>query len=134
MCLRSLRRPGRGTLPWFIQSFLASPPFQCLVVKPNISVLMLHLSSVLPMMSAHIAASVIDLPLIEPELSINIETTVSLKFISDSCLKLSAEPGLVTILVSLAVSSNPSSRLKFQLRFCWACRILCSRLASLPMV
>ena len=86
------------------------------------------------MMSAHIAASVIDLPLIEPELSINIETTVSLKFISDSCLKLSAEPGLVTILVSLAVSSNPSSRLKFQLRFCWACRILCSRLASLPMV
>jgi hypothetical protein len=40
-------------------------------------------------MSAHIAAKLIDLPLIEPELSIRRVTTVSLKLFSVSSLKLS---------------------------------------------
>ena len=49
------------------------------VVKPNISTLTEHRSKVLDKISAHIAAIVIGLPLIDPELSINKVTTVSLK-------------------------------------------------------
>ena len=44
-------------------------------------------------MSPQIAARVIERPRIEPELSINKETTVSLNLLSLSCLKLSGSPG-----------------------------------------
>ena len=57
------------------------------MVKPKISTLTEHLSKVLDKMSAQIAAIVIGLPLIEPELSINKVTMVSLKSRSFSFLK-----------------------------------------------
>ena len=98
MCLKSFKRPGLGILPCSNHNFLESPPFQCLVVNPRISVFMLHLSSVLPMISAHMAAVVIDLPLIDPELSTKIETRVSLNSESFSILKLSGVRGSTIIL------------------------------------
>ena len=120
ICLRSFNRPGLALLPWLIHNFLASPPFQCFVVNPRISVLILHLSRVLPMISPQIAARVIDLPRIEPELSIKSVTTVSLNSFSDSSLKLNGEPGFVITLDNLAVSRMPSSRLKLHSLFCCA--------------
>ena len=69
------------------QNSLLCPPFQFFVVNPNTSTLTEHLSKVLERISAHKAAIVIGLPLIEPELSINKVTTVSLKSRSFSFLK-----------------------------------------------
>ena len=86
MCLISFNLPGFSGLPSSIHSFLLSPPFHCLVVKPSTSVLTLHLSKVVLMISAHIAATVIDLPLIDPELSTRIDTLVSLNSVSFSTL------------------------------------------------
>ena len=63
------------------------------------------------MISVQIAAKLIDLPLIEPELSINRVTTVSLKLFSVSCLKLKGYPGLAITLCSRALSNIPSSKL-----------------------
>ena len=50
------------------------------------------------MISAHIAAVVIDLPLIDPELSTKIETRVSLNSESFSILKLNGVRGSTIIL------------------------------------
>ena len=134
MCLISFNLPGLDRFPFIIHNFLESPPFQCLVVKPNISVFTWHLSRVLPMISAHIAAKLIDLPRIDPELSINKVTMVSLKSFSVSCLKLRGYPGLAITLCNLELSRIPSSRLKFQLVFCLAKSNLCSLFANFPMV
>ena len=60
------------------------PSFPCLG-QTSISHLTLHLSKVLASISVDIAAIDIGLP-IDPELSINKETTVSLKFVLLSCL------------------------------------------------
>ena len=49
-------------------------------------------------MSVQIAARLIDLPLMEPELSINRLTIVSLKLFSVSCLKLNGYPGFAITL------------------------------------
>ena len=86
MCLISFNLPGFSGLPSSTQLFLLSPPFHCLVVKPKTSVFTLHLSKVVLIMSAHMAATVIDLPRIEPELSTKIDTAVSLKSVSFSTL------------------------------------------------
>ena len=61
------------------QSSRACPPFHARVVKPRISVLTPHRSSVRAMMSALIAAMLIGRPRIDPLLSINSVTTVSRK-------------------------------------------------------
>ena len=79
--------PGFFILPDLFHSSLLKPPFQFFVVKPKISTLTEHLSKVLDNISAHNAAIVIGLPLIEPELSIKRVTTVSLKSKSFSFLK-----------------------------------------------
>ena len=71
MCLKSFNLPGVLGFDSLFQSSLLCPPFQFFVVKPKISTLTEHLSSVLDNMSAQIAAIVIGLPLIDPELSIN---------------------------------------------------------------
>ena len=105
-------------MPHSTHNLRLSPPFQCFVVKPKISVFILHLSNVAPMISAEIAAVVIDLPLIEPELSTRIVTTVSLNFVSFSCLKLKGVRGSVIILVNLDVSNIPSSLSYSQDLFC----------------
>ena len=63
---------------FLIQFSLDLPPFHALVVKPKISDLIKHLSNVFANISEHSAATVIGLPLIEPELSIKSETIVSL--------------------------------------------------------
>ena len=86
ICLMSFSLPGLSGLPSSIHFFLLSPPFHCFVVKPKTSVFTLHLSKVVLIISAHIAATVMDLPLIEPELSTSIETEVSLKSVSFSTL------------------------------------------------
>ena len=86
ICLKSFKRPGFFGLLLLFQCSLLFPPFQFLVVKPKISTLTEHLSKVLERISAHKAAIVIGLPLIEPELSINNVTTVSLKSKSFSFL------------------------------------------------
>ena len=62
MCLKSFNLPGVFGLPSLFQNSLLFPPFQFLVVKPNISTLTEHLSKVLDKISAHIAAIVIGLP------------------------------------------------------------------------
>ena len=72
------------------------------------------------MISAQTAARFIDLPLIEPEQSINIEIMVSLKSLCFSSLKLNGLFESVIILVSLDVSKTPSSRSNFQDLFCFA--------------
>ena len=86
ICLMSFNLPGFSGLPSSIHIFLLSPPFHCLVVKPRTSVFTLQRSNVVLIMSAQIAATVIDLPLIDPELSTKIETLVSLNSISFSTL------------------------------------------------
>ena len=87
MCRKSFNLPGFFGFPFLFQFSLESPPFQFFVVKPSISTLTAHLSKVLERMSAHIAAIVIGLPLIDPELSIKRVTTVSLNSKSFSFLK-----------------------------------------------
>ena len=64
------------------------------------------------------AAVVIDLPLIDPELSTNIVNTVSLKDVSFSVLKLRGVSGSVMILCSLEESKIPSSLSNSQERLC----------------
>ena len=124
ICLRSLSRPGFFGRPCANHFSLECPPFHALVVNPSISHLTLHLSSVLANISVDIAAMEIGLPRIEPELSINKETTVSLKLVLLSCLKLRGVVGFNTIRESLAASNNPSSRSNFQVLFCLACSLL----------
>ena len=79
MCLISFNLPGFEGRPFLIHSSLAFPPFHERVVNPKISTLTPHLSRVLVNISALNAATVIGLPLIDPELSINKVTIVSLK-------------------------------------------------------
>ena len=81
---------------------------------------MLHLSKVDPIMSAEIAAVVIDRPLIEPELSTNMVRTVSLKEVSFSVLKLKGVKGSVMILCNLEESKIPSSLSNSQDLLCCA--------------
>ena len=66
---------------FFNHSSLLFPPFQFKVVNPNISTFTEHLSSVRDKISAQMAAIEIGLPRIDPELSINKVTIVSLKFV-----------------------------------------------------
>ena len=87
ICLKSFSLPGVLGLFFLFQYSLLRPPFQFFVVKPKISTLTEHLSRVLDRMSAHKAAMVIGLPLIDPELSINKVTIVSLNSRSFSFLK-----------------------------------------------
>ena len=68
------------------------------LVNPKISTLTEHLSSVLDKISAHIAATEIGLPLIDPELSIKIVTRVSLNSVSFSFLKDNEFKGSIIIL------------------------------------
>ena len=91
-----------------------------MVVNPNNSTLTEHRSSVLDNMSAHIAAMVIGRPLIEPELSINIVTMVSLNSKSFSFLKDKELNGSIIILGNFELSNNPSSKSNCQDRFCFA--------------
>ena len=90
VCLASVEAVSRGITYWSrglrFHNSLLCPPFQFFVVKPNISTFTEHLSSVLDKISAHRAAIVIGLPLIDPELSINKVTIVSLKSRSFSFL------------------------------------------------
>ena len=81
-------------------------------------------------MSAQIAAIVIGRPLIEPELSINNVTTVSLKLKSFSFLKDKELNGSIMTLVSFELSNKPSSKSKSHDRFCFANNFLCNLLAS----
>ena len=74
MCLTSLSLPGFEGFPFLIHFSLDFPPFQAFVVKPRISVFIKHLSKVRAKISEHKAATVIGLPRIEPELSINKDT------------------------------------------------------------
>ena len=66
----------------FDQALYLEPPFQCFVVKPNTSTFTEHRSKVFERISAHIDATEIGLPLIDPELSIKIVTKVSLNSVS----------------------------------------------------
>ena len=75
-------------------------------------------------MSAHIAAIVIGLPLIDPELSINKVTTVSLNSKSFSFLKDNEFCGSMIILVNLELSNKPSSKSNSQALFCFASNCL----------
>ena len=86
MCLKSFNLPGLEGFPFLIHFSLDLPPFQALVVKPNISDFIKHLSRVFANISEQRAATVIGLPLIDPELSIKRETIVSLNSISFSTL------------------------------------------------
>src|ERR1700732_3188696 len=86
MWRRSLRRPG---LPGLFAASHASrdwPPFQARVVKPRISTFTPQRSSVRAKISAHVAATVMGRPRIEPELSSRSVTTVSRKLVSFSRL------------------------------------------------
>ena len=120
MCRRSFSLPGFFNFPFLFQSSLLFPPFQFFVVNPNISALTEHLSKVLDKISAHIAAIVIGLPLIEPELSINKVTTVSLKSKSFSFLKDNELYGSIIIRGNFELSNNPSSKSNCHARFCFA--------------
>ena len=79
-----------------------------------------HLSKVLDNISAHIAAIVIGLPLIEPELSINKVTIVSLKSKSFSFLNERELYGSIIILGNFELSSKPSSKSNSHALFCFA--------------
>ena len=81
-------------------------------------------------MSAHTAATEIGFPLIEPELSINIVTSVSLKSVSFSFLKDKEFNGSIINLVSFDESNKPSSKSKSQDLFCLAKSFLCSLFAN----
>ena len=115
------------------QNSLLLPPFQFLVVNPRISTLTEHLSKVLDKISAQIAAIVIGLPLIDPELSIKRVTTVSLKSKSFSFLNENELYGSIIILGSFELSSRPSSKSKSHALFCFASNCLCNLFASLVM-
>ena len=119
MCLKSFNLPGFLSLPFLSHSSLVFPPFQAFVVKPNISTLILHFSSVAAIMSVVRAAIIIGLPRIEPELSISNDTAVSSNLISFSFLKDKELLPLVIILVSFEVSKSPDSKSKFQDLFCF---------------
>src|SRR5258705_504166 len=116
-------------LPSLSQRSRALPPFQARVVKASTSTLTAQRSSVRARMSAHMAATMIGRPRIEPELSNSNETTVSRKSISRSILKESGCIGSTTIRESRALSRMPSSRSKSQERFCCAIKRRCSLLA-----
>ena len=131
MWRKSFSLPGFLGLLFLFHSSLLFPPFQFLVVKPSISTFTEHLSNVLDNISAHIAAIVIGLPLILPELSIRSVTTVSLKSKSFSFLKDKELNGSKIILGNLELSSNPSSRSKSHALFCLANNCLCNLLANL---
>ena len=90
----------------------------------NISDLIKHLSSVFAKISEHSAATVIGLPLIEPELSINSVTTVSLNSKSFSFLNDKELYGSKIIRGNLELSNNPSSKSNSQVRFCFASNCL----------
>ena len=90
-----------------------------------------HLSKVLANISAHIAATEIGLPLIDPELSIKIVTKVSLKSVSFSFLKDNEFNGSIITRVNLDVSRTPSSKSKFHDLFCFAKSFLCNLFANL---
>ena len=116
--------PGVFNFPSLFHNSLLLPPFQFLVVKPNISTFTEHLSNVLDKISAQMAAIVIGLPLIEPELSINNVTTVSLKSKSFSFLNDKELYGSKIIRGNLELSNNPSSKSNSQVRFCFASNCL----------
>src|SRR5210317_1669950 len=130
MCLKSFSLPGVLGLSCLFQNSLLWPPFQFFVVKPKISTLTEHLSKVLDKMSAQIAAIVMGLPLIDPELSINRVTIVSLKSKSFSFLKDKELYGSIIILGSLELSNNPSSKSNSHALFCFANNCLCNLFAS----
>ena len=88
------------------------------MVKPKISHLTWQRSRVLARTSAQIAAIDIGLPLIEPELSNNIVTTVSLKSVSFSTLNDNGVVGFDIIRANRPASNNPSSISKDQDLFC----------------
>ena len=92
--------------------------------KPKISTLTEHLSKVLDSMSAQIAAIVIGLPLIDPELSISKVTIVSLNSKSFSFLKDNEFCGSIIILVSFELSNKPSSKSNSHDLFCFASNCL----------
>ena len=71
------------------------------------------------------------LPLIDPELSINNVTTVSLKSKSFSFLKDNELYGSIITLVSLELSRRPSSKSNSHALFCLANNCLCNLFASL---
>ena len=85
-------------------------------------------------MSEHKAATVIGLPLIDPELSINSVTIVSLNSIFFSFLKDNLLLGFATILANLEVSRKPSSTLNSHCLFCSANNFLCSLFAIFIML
>lgn len=70
--------------------------------------------------SPQMAAIVIGLPRIEPELSMSKVTIVSLNSVSFSCLKDNGKSGSATTRASLAASNMPSSKSNSQLLFCCA--------------
>ena len=80
MCLKSLSLPGFFFLPNLFHSWRLLPPFQFFVVKPRISTLTEHPSKVLDKISAHIAAIVIGLPLIDPYNSLSFKKEKDLDF------------------------------------------------------
>ena len=127
----SFKRPGCAGLPCCNHNSRDWPPRQARVVKPRISTLTVHRSRVRPRISAHMAAMVIERPRMEPELSMSRDTTVSLNFISFSCLKASGLNGSIMTLGNLEQSSVPSSRSNSQVLFCCAINFRCRRLASL---
>ena len=93
-----------------------------------------HLSKVLARISVEIAAIVIGLPLIEPELSIKSETTVSLNSVSFSFLYDKELSGVVITLASLPLSRIPSSRSNSHHLFCFDKSFLWSLLAKIVIV
>ena len=93
-------------------------------MKPKISTLTEHLSSVLDKISAQIAAMVIGLPLMDPELSMSRVTTVSLKSKSFSFLNDKELYGSIIILGSFELSNNPSSKSNSHALFCFASNCL----------
>ena len=104
------------------------------MVNPNISTFTEQRSKVLDKISAQIAAIVIGLPLIDPELSINKVTTVSLKSKSFSFLKDNELYGSIIILGSFELSNKPSSKSKSHALFCFAKSCLCNLFASFVMI
>ena len=120
MCLKSFNLPGVLGFEFLFQYSLLCPPFQFFVVKPNISTFTEHLSRVLDNISAQIAAIVIGLPLIEPELSISKVTIVSLKSKSFSFLNERELYGSIIILGNFELSSKPSSKSNSHALFCFA--------------
>ncbi len=130
---RSLSRPGFCGLFSLSHFSRDWPPFQARVVKPRISTFTPQRSKVRARISAHMAATIIGRPRIDPELSRSRVTTVSRKSVSRSALKESGCIGSITTRGNRAVSSIPSSRSKSQDRLCCAMRRRWSRLARRPI-